>query len=458
VGRSRLQLVSNLGLLGALLIGASQRAGASIYATVPSEAKFDIGNSLEVERRIAAEVARIGDNPTALHDLGTILYRQHLPEAAHKLWDQAAARHADLAVGSVEVIFERIQAGDLNGAEAALAAVQPSRPNDPHVQLAVGQLAMARRNFAAAKSAYDRAAELAPDSYLVMLTRGQYWQHVGEMARARTDFETAAQKEPDLAAAWLFLALDDFRNNRIDDCRSHLANAEEPGVAESLAERRLAEFYLEVQDYPAAYHSFVRAARQQPDDLLLKTRVGQTLTLMRRDDDARAVLSGICDRSDYLPALIALAQLEETAGQWQSCRALLERALAADPNNIIANNNLAMLLVQLDQEPKRALELATHAGSLAPNLPEIQSTYGCALAHAGQYADAVRALTEAVRREPNEPWLRYCFGKALMDSGNTEAAREQWTACLLLDEEFPRREQLRSVISEEIVQADLWSK
>jgi predicted Zn-dependent protease len=212
-----------------------------------------------------------------------------------------------------------------------------------------------------------------------------------------------------------------------------------------LAEARLAEFYLQAGDFPGAFRWYARALERQPDDKLLRTRQAQMLAVLQRSDQARQVLRSVVDKEDYVPALISLAQLEEAAGGFESSAELLERVLAQDPDNVVANNNLAMLLVQLEKAPERALELAERARRLDSNKPEILSTYACALVHSGNYTAAVETLRPRVRAEPNEPWLRYCYGVALVNVGQAAAAKEQFAACLLLDGDFPRKEQMAAL-------------
>jgi tetratricopeptide (TPR) repeat protein len=428
-----------------LLATAAPSASASIFAVVPGN-RLDLGDAREMEGRIREEIKRLGDDPFALHELGTVLYRQHRVDQARELWDQAAANESELAVAEVEVVFELLEAGDLPGAQAALAAAREKRPVDPHVYLAAGQVAMASRDFDTARGAYDRARQLRPNSAAVLLSRGRFLQYSGDNAQARSEFEAAAKITADQPAAWLLLAADDFQQDRIDACLKNLQQAEACRPGQPLAEARLAEYYMQLGDYPSAYRWFGRALTRQPEDKLLKTRVGQMLSVLNRPDEAREALSAVVAKEECVSALVSLAQLEEAAGELDSAAALMERVLKQDGNNIVASNNLAMLLVQLDKSPERALELAEQARRLGGDRPQVQSTYACALVHAGKFAAAAELLRPAVRREPNDPWLRYCYGVALAKTNQLEAAKEQFQACLLLKDNFPRKEQIKALV------------
>jgi tetratricopeptide (TPR) repeat protein len=432
--------------LGAVLavatLGAST-AMSAIHTSIPAY-RLDVGTARTVEQDLREELAKAGDDPFALHDLGTVLYRQGQEGQARQLWDRAAALNPDLAAAEVELVFVKIDAQDLAGAKADLAALQRSRSSDPHVHLAEGQLAMAIGDPAAARVAFDKAASLAPRSVAVNLARGRFLQVTGERALGRQSFEVAAQAAPDQPTGWLMLAADDFEEYRIEKCLENLRRAESSRAGQPLAEARLAEFYLQIADYPLAYHWFRAAYDRRPEDKLVACRTAQMLIALNRSVEARAILQAVLKREEYVPALVTLSQLEESSGNPELAAALLERVLKQDPRNLIANNNLAMLLVQTKQSPERALSLASQAMQVQETV-EVASTFGCALVHAGEFERAIDYLKRCVRDRPSDVWTRYYYGLALEKLGQQERAGEQFSACLLLDDDFPYRKEMEKL-------------
>jgi cellulose synthase operon protein C len=428
-------------VLAVLVLVGNGFSRASIHSSTPGY-RLDVGNSREVEQRLREEIERAGDDWFAVHELGTVLFRQGLVEQARGLWDRAASNEAELAVADIEIVFEQLQKGSIDAARAALARARQNRPSDPHLYLAMGQLAVAMRDRDAARAAYDKALELAPRSAMMNIARGQFFQLVGDFDSARGDFQTAVESAPNLPIAWLMLAADDFRNERIEESLANLKKAEASRAGQPLAEARLAEFYLQSGNFPDAYRWFEFALQRQPNDMLIKCRVGQMLNILNQPKRAREVFQSINDGEDFVSALVAQSQLEEATGNLELAAELLERVLKQEPDNVIANNNLAMLLVQQGQSPDRALQLIEQAKRQEPSKPEIQSTYGCVLVHVGRYAEAANVLRQSVRAQPNESWLRYCYGLSLSHTGESARAGEQFAACLLLDPDFPRKSEM----------------
>jgi tetratricopeptide (TPR) repeat protein len=437
-----------LALLGLLIPASATLVRAAIQSDVPGF-RVDVGDVREVEQRIRQEIERTGNDPLLLHELGTVLYRQGRIEQARKLWDEAAAKEPELAVADVEIVFEQLQAGKMDAATAALERARKNRPNDPHLYLAVGQLAVAMRDKDSAGAAYDQAQQIAPGLAVVNISRGRFLQLIGDSEGARRDFQSAVEAAPKQPIGWHMLAIDDFRNDRIQECLENLKKAEASRPGQPVAESRLAEFYLQAGDYPDAYLWYVRALERAPDDQLIKCRAGQMLTILKQPDRAREIFRSLIEPDGFVSALVALAQLEEAEGNWAEAAQLYERVLKQDENNVVANNNLAMLLVQLGQTPERALKLVERAQRLDGTKPEILSTYGCALVHASRHDEAAEVLRSSVRSEPNESWLRYCYGVALTHMGKHAEAAKQFEACLLLDPEFPRKTEIERLVQRE---------
>ncbi|RIK72849.1 MAG: hypothetical protein DCC67_18635 [Planctomycetota bacterium] len=412
-----------------LLLAAAPACGA-IHASVPAY-RLDIGDARDVERNLKQEIARAGDDPFALHDLGTVLFRQGRSPEARELWDKAASMHGDLAAADVEIAFAQIDSRQFDEARQSLTALQQRRPKDPHVQLALGQLAVATGEITAAKAAYDAAQALAPKSAAVSLARGRFLQLVGQSEEGRRSFQTATEVAPD-------------QEDNIEECLRLLQRAETCRPGQPLAEARLAELYMQAGDFPLAYKWFHKALARQPEDNLLACRAAQMLMTVKRPTAARQILDAVLKRAEYVPALVTLAQLEESQGNTPRAVELLERVLKQDERNVLAVNNLAMTLVQTGQDAERALRLAEAAMQLA-DTPEIASTFGCALVHAGQYERAAEVLRRSVRTEPSDAWIRFSYGVALAKLGQAEKAAEQFGACLLLDANFPRTEEIKQL-------------
>lgn len=112
--------------------------------------------------------------------------------------------------------------------------------------------------------------------------------------------------------------------------------------------------------------------------------------------DARSLLSALIAERPDTPALLLLADIENTSGDRGSALTHYKAALAIDPDNLMALNNYAYLLADFANQPDNALSYAQRARQLAPDNPAIQDTLGWVLYRKGLYAAALPCFQKAV--------------------------------------------------------------
>ncbi|HIA54540.1 MAG TPA: tetratricopeptide repeat protein [Candidatus Melainabacteria bacterium] len=84
-------------------------------------------------------------------------------------------------------------------------------------------------------------------------------------------------------------------------------------------------------------------------------------------------------------------------------------------------NNASNLLIG-SEKPEKAVELLTQAEQLAPELPEIQSNLGMALAKMGRTDEAIVHVEKAVALNPNLPAAEMTLGSLYQSVGRTQDA------------------------------------
>jgi predicted Zn-dependent protease len=117
--------------------------------------------------------------------------------------------------------------------------------------------------------------------------------------------------------------------------------------------------------------------------------------------------------------------------------------VALQPGNVIALNNLASLLREVD--PAQALSYAERAYELAPH-PHIADTLGVILLHRGETERALAVLREAAVKSPTQPTINYHFAQALAQSGRKDEARTVLKRISRID--FPERPEADALLSQ----------
>lgn len=125
------------------------------------------------------------------------------------------------------------------------------------------------------------------------------------------------------------------------------------------------------------------------------------------------------------------ASLLEQDGDIAGAVEIYEELYAFDSANMIVANNLASLLVNLDQGPdtvNRAFVIARRLrGS---DVPAYQDTYGWLSYLRGDYVEAIRALEPAAAALVEDPQVQYHLAKAVLANDQTLRARDLFAQVL----------------------------
>lgn len=109
----------------------------------------------------------------------------------------------------------------------------------------------------------------------------------------------------------------------------------------------------------------------------------------------------------------------------ESARAAYEAAVATDPRNASAHNNLGFLLAQAG-DYKAALRHLRRAVRLKPGDANAQVNLGQVLAAQGRTADGIAALERAVELEPGNSKAWDNLGRVQLIAGDLGAAEASW--------------------------------
>ena len=239
----------------------------------------------------------------------------------------------------------------------------------------------------------------------------EHWIAAGEPERALTLADRAVQAHPEVAA--------------FHDLRARiLAAAGQPDAARA---------------------EFERALALDPDDPAPMVGLGGLAAARGDDARAREMLVRAAEIEPRNAAyLYTVSQHDLAAGDVQAAERWLGEALALDPLHARANNDLAWILAERDEDLQRALVLARRGAQGAPSA-ETLDTLGWVHFKRGDYEAAADALGKAHLMQPESPSIAYRLSLALLRTGGEERARALLREALdagTFPEEEAAREQL----------------
>lgn len=142
---------------------------------------------------------------------------------------------------------------------------------------------------------------------------------------------------------------------------------------------------------------------------------------------------------------LALAALDEEAGDWARAEEGYRRILEIDPSHAVALNNLAYSLAAREGKPGDALPLAERAYALSGGNASIADTLGWIHHLLGNDARAAPFLAEAVRLAPGNAEIRLHMAVVLAARGMVEAAATELAKAVELDAALEERDEVRQL-------------
>jgi len=121
-----------------------------------------------------------------------------------------------------------------------------------------------------------------------------------------------------------------------------------------------------------------------------------------------------------------------------------ESLLKANPDNVIALNNLAWLI--RESEPQRALTYVSRARDLAPNSADVLDTLAVVQYINKEYASAASNIREALLRNPDNPTLHYHEAMIAAAMGRNDTAAGILEKLLSGTVEFPERAKAQALL------------
>ena len=368
-----------------------------------------------------AAVARIGEAPTRLF----LVNPSERPQL--QLYGDIRAALRDIGTRFVPM-------ADRAAVEAALQAA-PEAQRTAAQWIEAANLALARRDWAAATAARDQAARAGTAEPAVALIDGALAARRQDFAMAADQFRAAApgldpgRRRLALAGAYLALVID----RRMADARAVRDELERlpPGPELPLIDTAIEIFTGDIEKARELARPMLDRYQDDPDVLQL---YGQILLLLDRTDELRALAEAATSRRPDLPVSWLLLGVHRAGieGRYEDAVAAFERGLAADPTNTDLLNELGLALYQLDEQ-RRAEEVLRQALAIDDFDVAPRANLSILLLDQNRYGEA---QPEVARLRSDDPTLSSGFlaaGRLAFARGEIDRALELFLEATTID-------------------------
>ncbi len=343
------------------------------------------------------------------------------------------------------------QSGRHQQARARLDDLLKQRPDDVAALELLFNLDLVTKNWLEAEHKLNRLRAVSKDSVVAFMAEGRLRQAQGQLDKASAAYESATALLPNDPEPLLSLVKLDVVQRHADRARTRLDAVIATRPDHLFAHGLLGEV-LALTGYPQeADAQFREASRVNPKWTTPWLDWGGLWLAQNQPDRAIQVIqAGLKANPDSEELHMLLASAYSTQGQIDNAITAYDGAMRLNPHNMLAANNLAVLLVDYKRDPQnlqKAFELSRNFEKDVPH-PLFLDTLGWVRFKMGQQEEAVRLMKDAVAKSPEVPMLNYHLGMAFYQSGNTAEARAYLSKALKSAEAFQGRQEAEQILSQ----------
>ena len=365
-------------------------------------------------------------------------------EAEKRARDQAARRPENRAIRRLlaSVLFEK---GDVAGGEKILQDLLKADPEDDALRRTLAGELLRERRFAEAKTLIEESLRRAgtdpknaADRQWGQAELGFLYTLQKDYAGARKALEPPAPGKPVNPRAVRILLLG---SREPEDFSAGLATAKAALAADQDNPEWIAaaaEFQYRLGEKKAATEALDRlAASREPDRVLAAADV-----YVRLKDYPAAIRVGR-DAVKRFPesseAYFRLGSSLERGGSFHDAEKVFLDLLKMRPNDSAAQNYLGYMWADKGENLEKAHELLEKAVGREPRNGAYLDSLGWVYFRMGKLEAAQVNLTEAKRREPDDPTIEEHLGDLSERQGNVTRAVRHWEKALTLKHEEPEK-------------------
>ena len=197
-----------------------------------------------------------------------------------------------------------------------------------------------------------------------------------------------------------------------------------------------------------AFHKAIELDKNNSDALL---KLGQVQAAEGSVDKALALYQqSIKDHPREIAFYILAGEMYESQHDWSNAKEMYQKALEVQPDNPLASNNLAYVMLQQGGNVDVALAMAQTARRGMPDSSNAADTLGWAYFQKGVYKSAIDLFQESIRLNEkrgaaDDPTVHYHLALAYQKANQPAQARQQLEHVLKLS---PNNSDARKALSE----------
>lgn len=337
----------------------------------------------------------------------------------------------------LQLVDHHLSSGNPKAALAAAQEANTAQPNQRELVHALGRAQLASQDWQQALTTYNRLGSLQPNSPAVPMGLAEAQLGLKAYEAAEREFKRALALAPNLVQAQRGLIELYASEGNYNDALAIAREVQKQRPDTALGLHLEGDIEVQRRGWDAALAAYGNALR--------KTNAAESAikihnTLLRAERTEQAETFAV-QRQKEQPRDAAfrfyLGDLALSRSNWAAAETRYREVLRVQPENALALNNVAWLLVK--QGKPGALPLAEKATQLLPSQPPLLDTLALALAADKQVDKALALHRQTLLRAPESPTLRLTMARLLLQSGDKVRARTELEELAKLGTAFPEQ-------------------
>ena len=334
--------------------------------------------------------------------------------------------------------------GENQQALAAAQAATAALPADLDIMQALGRAQLASGDGVQALATLKKAATLQPANPMHQLLLADVHVAAMDLKSAGEALRRALEIRPDLIQAKAGLARLALMERRPQDALAVAAEVQKLQPKLALGYTLEGDAETSRAHWDAAVAAYRKALQREPATVNM-VRLHSTLRHAGRKLDAdKAAAEWLKTRPGDVAFNLYLGDLAREAGDVAGAEARYRKVLDLQPDNVMALNNQAWLLVQ--QRKPGAVAMAEKAAALQPESAAVLDTLAAALAAEGKVTQAIEVQQRAVKHRPGDPGLRLSLARLYAKEGDKARARSELEDLARLGDRFPQQAEVARLL------------
>jgi tetratricopeptide (TPR) repeat protein len=408
------------------------------------------GRAADAVDTLQAVLKNDPDNAEAHYQLGLAFEQLANANRAEAEWRDAVRLKPDLVEAHNKLAEVAERRGDWSFLAQEADQLILFQPGSSQGYSLRARADIGRKQYPSADEFIRKSLEREPGNPTAYVELGDLRAAQGQLAEAQKAYQSALDRDPNSREALAGILQVEQLQHQPEKVMATLRAqvARYPNNADFHV--MLGDFVrVQTHDLAGAQAEFKRAAE------LSKYNVEalEKLALIQRergDNDAalQTCLDAIQNNPKELHFYLLAGKIYMDRQNWDPAKQMFQKARELQPDDAVASNNLAFVILEQGGNVDEAFAMAQTARRQLPDDANSADTLGWAFYHKHVYSSAIGLFQEAVHKEPDNALFIYHLGLAYAKNGQAALAKQQLDRVVRIKPNSSEAEDLKKAVAE----------